>query len=174
VGTFPLPAGSGDIEVIGPNGRATKTYLPGQTYTVETVLSRGPSDSAETTAVVSIPDALADQIQDYGGHVLLKTFSITTLSSFASGDSQPTFTATARLDLSGFTTTSQVLASSVHMPSASNYLETGINVLADATASPLFGSPYAYEPSVSVAVSALQPDSDAKALLRLSFSYVPA
>ena len=173
VGKCPLPAESGDIEVVGPNGRSTKTYLPGRTYTVETALSRESGDATDTTAVVSIPDALADQIQDYGGHVLLKTFSITTLSSFASGNSQPTFTATASLDRSGATITSQVLASVLHMPSATNHLETSINVLADAINNTSWvDTPYA--PSVSVTVSGSSPDSDAKALLRLSFSYVPA
>lgn len=174
VGKCRLPLESGDVEVISPDGRSTKRYLAGETYTVESVLSRASTENSETTAVVSIPEALADQIQDYGGHVLLRAFSITTLASFADSGTQPTFTATARLDLVNFSTTTAVLASSLHMPAAGEYLETGINLLADATASSLFGSPFAYEPSVSVTVSGLAPDADAKALLRLSFSYVPA
>jgi len=173
VGTCSLPAVSGGVEVIGPNGRSTKTYLPGESYTVETVLSRESDYVAATTSVVSIPVALAEQIQDYGGHVLLKTFSITTLSSFDSASGgRPTFTATARLDFNNGTVES-TLASGVHMPSTTNNLETSMNALADAKGT-IGATSYQYVPSVWVTVSALQPDSDAKALLRLSFSYVPA
>tara|TARA_B100001989_G_scaffold234374_1_gene194909 strand:- start:957 stop:2441 length:1485 start_codon:yes stop_codon:yes gene_type:complete len=171
LGKCPLPVNSGDVEVLGPEGRSVKKYLPGDTHTAEAVLIRNRGNSDQTTGVVSLPGSLADQIQYYGGHIMLQTFSITALSSFADGDTLPTLSAVARVDFNeaNATQVERSLISSMYMPPARRSLSVDINELVDAT-----NSGNSYDPSVSVTVSGLDPDSDAKALLRLSFSYVPA